>query len=118
MKKVVTIVGTFCVLLVLALSVAATPAEPKDILAEVIKLRNEVLSLRERVEALEKCLKNATIIFRRVQPLRGDSILTETELFHQRGHIPKDWQKRQFNGMTYYIIPIGQDKGDSSHFDK
>jgi len=53
MKKIITIVGIACVLLIVALSIGAATADRKDISAEITALRKEVFLLQERVKALE-----------------------------------------------------------------
>jgi len=115
MKKIITIVGTACVLLIVAFSIGAAPAEPEDISAEIAALRKEVLSLQERVKALEKRLDSATIIVPRSQPWKGDLRLFDA--LRQYAPVPKGWQKRQFNGITYYVIPIDQNSDCSSNND-
>ncbi|MFB0524090.1 MAG: hypothetical protein ACETVZ_01010 [Phycisphaerae bacterium] len=104
MKKIITIVGTICFLLILAFSIGAAPVDPKDISAEISALRKEVLSLQERVKALEKRLDSAAIFVPGSQPWRGGFRLLDA--LRQYTPVPKGWQKRQFNGITYYVIPI------------
>jgi len=53
MKKIITIVGTACVLVIVAFYIGTATADRKDISAEITELRKEVLSLQERVKALE-----------------------------------------------------------------
>jgi len=115
MKKSITIVGIACVLLIVALSIGAAPADPKDISAEIAELRKEVLSLQERVKALEKRLDNAAIIVPKSWPWKGDLRLFDAP--RQYAPVPKGWQKRQFNGITYYVIPIDQNSDCPSNND-
>lgn len=106
MKKIVAIVGIFCVLLIVVFSSGATPADSEGISAEIAKLKKEVHSLRERVKALEERLEKATIIIPDQQPLIDEFMLKIPEAFRQRRFIPKGWKQREFNGHLYYVIPI------------
>jgi hypothetical protein len=106
MKKIFVTFGISCVLLMIAFSSGATPADSKDISADIAKLKKEVLELRERVKALEEHLEKATIIFPDQQPLIDDFIHKRPELFRQHRFTPKGWKQREFNGHLYYVIPI------------
>lgn len=106
MKKIFTIVGTFCVLLLVAFSIGAAP---EDIPSEITGLKKEVSCLRERVKALEERLANATIIVSEPQPWTDGSNIRQLESLRQRRCIPKGWQKKEFNGHLYYVIPLDQD---------
>ncbi len=108
MKKIVTIFGIFCVLLIMVFSSGAAPADSKDISADIAKLKKEVLELRERIETLEKRLEKATIIIPDQQPLIDDFILKTPESFRQHRFIPKEWKQKEFNGHLYYVIPLDQ----------
>ena len=87
MKKIITIVGTVCVLLIVAFSIGA----------EIAALRKEVLSLQERVKALEKRLDSAAIFVLGSQPWKGSFRLLDA--LRQYTPVPKGWQKRQHPPM-------------------
>jgi hypothetical protein len=105
MRKIIAIVGTFCVLLIVTFSIGATPANSKDISADIAKLKKEVLELRERVKALEERLEKATIIIPDQQPWIDEFILKIPEAFRQHRFIPKGWKQREFNGHFLRVIP-------------
>ncbi len=106
MKKIVTIVGIFLVLLTVVFSTGAAPIDSKDISADITELKKEVLSLRERIKSLEERLVNATIIVPGPKPKIDNSIIKVPEALHRHRCIPKGWQQRQFNGHLYYVIPL------------
>jgi len=114
MKRLALIAGTCCVLLVVAFSAGAGPADFEDGSAEIDELKKEVCSLRERVEALEK----ATIIVSRPQPRTDEFTIRVPEALRRRRHLPKGWQERQFNGITYYVIPLNQNASHPSRLVK
>ena len=118
MKKIGTIFGISCVLLMMVFSSGATPADSKDISADIAKLKKEVLELRERIEALEKRLEKATIIIPEQQPRINDFMLKTPEAFHQHRFIPKGWKPKKFNGHLYYVIPLDQDINLPRYLDK
>lgn len=105
MKTIALITGICCILLFVALSVSAGPASSGAASAEFDELKKEISSLRERVEALEK----RSIIVSRLQPRTHDFIIRLPEALRRRAYLPKGWQEREFNGITYYVIPLSQD---------
>ena len=105
MKTITLIAGTCCILLFVAFSVSAGPAGSGEGSAELDELKRQVSSLRERVEALEK----RTIIVSRLQPRTHEFMIKLPEALRRRTYLPKGWQEREFNGITYYVIPLGQD---------
>lgn len=105
MKTIALIVGTCCILLFVAFSVNADPAGSREGSAEFHELKRQVSSLRERVEALEK----KAIIVSRLQPRTHEFMIKLPEALRRHAYLPKGWQEREFNGIIYYVIPLGQD---------
>jgi hypothetical protein len=118
MKKIGTIFGISCVLLMMVFSSGATPADSKDISADIAKLKKEVLELRERIKTLENRLEKAIIIIPDKQPVIYDLIHKTPESFHQHRFIPKGWKQKEFNGHLYYVIPLDQDANLPRYSDK
>jgi hypothetical protein len=82
--------------------VAATgPADPEG--SPIEQLRKQVAELQRRVEALEKRLAEQ----RPSRPIEPPSLVLP-----RSGRPPQQsrpgWQRREFNGVPYYIIPIEQ----------
>ena len=102
----------------MALSLDAAPADPEDISAQLAELNKQVHSLQERVKALEERLEKATIILPKPQPWLGKPTIKVPVPFFHHECIPKGWQKRKFNGITYYVIPLGQNVSLTSYLEK
>jgi hypothetical protein len=81
-----------------ALGAKDTPS--KSIEVELKSLRSQVASLEERVEKLENQLKVGKVI--------KDYSVTIPQTFPHMPQVPKGWQKREFNGIPYYVIPLQQ----------
>jgi len=109
MKKIVTIVIAGCLLVVLAFCVGAAPAESEDLSGQIKALKNELSSLQERVQALEKRLEKAEVIIPHIWPGQDDDKYVTPLMLCPRTPLPKGWQKRQFNGITYYLVPVDED---------
>jgi hypothetical protein len=118
MKKIVTIFGITCVLLMMVFSSEATPADSKDISTDVTNLKKEVRELKERIKILEERLEKATIIIPDQQPCLPYFMPKTPDSLRQYRCIPKGWQKRWFNGHLYYIIPIDQDVNPPRYLEK
>lgn len=52
-------------------------------------------ALEEKVASLESRLHKITVAI--------------PQTFPELKQLPKGWEKREFNGMSYYIIPVDQD---------
>ena len=86
----------------------AASNEPSVEPSDMEQLRQEVAALRQRIETLEKRLNDAVIVLpkwdgKRTPPLIDPHIWPRIWP-HQ---IPKDWKPFEFNGMPFYVIPIG-----------
>jgi hypothetical protein len=89
--------------LVVFCSAAATgPVDPEG--SEIEQLRKQIAELQRRVEALEKRLAEGQRPSRPVEP-PSLALPRSGRLPRQ---IPPGWQRREFNGVPYYIIPIEQ----------
>lgn len=108
MKRIVSIIGIFSILFIIALSFGAASAYPENKQDEITELKKEVLSLQKRVKELEERLERATIIFPQTKFRMPESIIKIPKEHLQPKYIPKGWQKFYFNGIPYYIIPIDQ----------
>jgi hypothetical protein len=98
------LLGIAGVLSIVALAIAETnePDGPKDMAAQVKGLKNEVDSLQSRLAKLEKQvgeLANLT----KVYPAPGE---------------PRGWKPFQFNGQTYYLVPVKEETATPNSPDK
>lgn len=59
-------------------------------------LQKQVAALEAKVAALEKQIEKLSFSI--------------PKSFPDLKQLPKGWERREFNGMTYYIIPINQDQ--------
>jgi TolA-binding protein len=95
MNKTKWMVGILC-LSVIALSWgAAFPGGQEDLAKQVQDLKKQVRALEDKVASLESRLQQLT--------------LTIPQTFPDLKQLPKGWQKYEFNGMSYYIVPLDQD---------
>jgi hypothetical protein len=88
-------VSTTIFLLALAVLVTLAPARPArqaSEAAQIAELKKQVEALELRVDRLAEELRRVTVRI--------------PEGFPELKQLPKGWQKRWFNGMPYYIIPI------------
>lgn len=91
-------IGIFVVLLVLVLALSEIQAfsSPQDETAkQVEQLKKQVTALEQRVKDLESRLEKLTIMI--------------PQTFPNLTQLPKGWEKREFNGREYYVIPIDKD---------
>jgi hypothetical protein len=98
MKVPIAIVLVGCCLFggIMALA-AEDESTPKP--SELDALRKQVQALEARIEVLEKLL---------AEQRQGPNALTLPPSLHGRP-VPETWSRREFNGMPYYVIPLGQD---------
>jgi outer membrane murein-binding lipoprotein Lpp len=95
MNKTKWMVGILC-LSVIALSWGvAFPGGQEDLAKQVQDLKKQVAALEEKVASLESRLQKITVAI--------------PQTFPELKQLPKGWEKREFNGMSYYIIPLDQD---------
>ena len=88
-------VGILCLSAMAMSWSAAFPASQEDLAKQVQDLKKQVAALEQKVTSLESRLQQLT--------------LTIPQTFPELKQLPKGWQKYEFNGMTYYIVPVDQD---------
>jgi Tfp pilus assembly protein PilO len=95
MRRLLLLIG-LAVLIPLALLALGAKTEPgENIEAELKSLKSQVASLEKRIKTLET-------------QLLADKALKDLPLIIPQPHVPKGWQKRYFNGIPYYVIPLQQ----------
>lgn len=95
MNKTKWMVAIFCLSAIGMSWGAAFPGGQEDLAKQVQDLKKQVAALEEKVASLESRLQKITLAIPRTFP--------------ELKQLPKGWEKREFNGMSYYIIPIDQD---------
>lgn len=80
------------------LALGAKGDSPDSVEAELRALRAEVAALQKRLEKLEKQIQLGRMP-------RGYSRSIPPMFFKEPG-LPKGWQKKEFNGVPYYVIPL------------
>lgn len=95
MKTKKWMVGILCLVAIALSWGAAFPGRQDDLAKQVEELKKQVAALEQKVASLESRLQKLT--------------LTIPQAFPELKQLPKGWEKREFNGMSYYIIPIDQD---------
>jgi outer membrane murein-binding lipoprotein Lpp len=95
MNKTKWMVGIFCLSAMAMSWGAAFPASQEDLAKQVQDLKKQVATLEEKVASLESRLQKITLAI--------------PQTFPELKQLPKGWEKREFNGMSYYIIPLDQD---------
>ncbi len=85
---------------------STAPAPPPSEQSQIEQLKEEVASLRGRVESLEKQLKDRSLVV----PRGGRESPMIIRPPGRPGPVPKDWRPFEFNGMTYYIVPVDTPK--------
>ena len=100
MQKLLSVVG----LCFLAMVFAGGPdegkgnspeKEPSDLKTAFADLSKKVAELEKRIEKLEASQRIAVI---------GSTMVPD------RQRIPESWRQREFNGMSYYIVPLDEGK--------
>ena len=95
MKRFLLLI-TLAILMPLTLfTLGATAESDESLQAELISLRSKVESLEQRVATLET--QQADRMLKDFQPA-----------LPQMPQTLRGWQRRQFNGMSYYVIPLQQ----------
>jgi hypothetical protein len=74
------------------LALSGAPDGQADLSKQVLELTDKVARLEARVQALEESLRKITVRI--------------PQQFPELKELPKGWEKRYFNGIPYYIIPI------------
>lgn len=76
---------------------STTPPTREQLEARVETLQTRVRELERRNSALEAEAQQlrTRLLVERPQPIIPDA-----------GRVPENWQRRQFNGITYYLVPL------------
>ncbi len=92
MKRIMLLLGTVGVLSIVALAIAKAnePDGPRDLAAQVKRLKNEVDLVQSRLAKLEKQV----------------SELANLMKAYPSAAVPEGWKPFQFNGLTYYLVPV------------
>jgi hypothetical protein len=97
-----------------ALCICGAAGGPAPQSSELEQIKQELASLRQRVESLEQRLKDQRIIIPRNDG-KGPII---TEPWLRPRQVPKGWKRFEFNGMDFYVIPIGETSRPTKKPDK
>jgi hypothetical protein len=101
-RRCVFLAGVFavatCVILVAVVSSTAQDKSPRSLMEQVQMLQNRVVQLEARVAALDKRPSGMVLPLTSMAP--GPRIEP----------VPKGWQPADFNGLRYYIAPLGDQK--------
>lgn len=83
----------------------AASSEPSQASSEIEQLKKEIAALCQRVESLEKRLKEGLI-----PPTTRDGNARPGIIAPYPGvrQVPPDWKRFEFNGTPYYVIPIDE----------
>jgi septal ring factor EnvC (AmiA/AmiB activator) len=95
MKKSKWMIGIFALLLVAMSGIQAFPFRQAEPTKQIEELKKQMTALEQKVATLES----------RLEKLR----LAIPQTFPDLKQLPKGWEKREFNGMKYYIVPIEQE---------
>ena len=113
MKTSKSIAAVVVLLIIMFLVMGATDLNhcPDDSIAQ---LKARIISLEQRVEDLEKKLqtsatKRSPAMTRPSRPSRERSSATRRPSSPSPGQsLPRGWRRKEFNGIPYYIVPLGQ----------
>lgn len=108
MGKIALFIGICSVLTVAGLKVKAETGELSDAPDEITRLKEQISSLDERIELIEKRLDDGTIVnLKGIQP----DVLTfrVPGIIPRRQRLPEGSVRREFNGIPFYTVPINQD---------
>ena len=82
-----------------------------DLAAENVKLRKENKELRADNDALKGKLQESEQLLRRWRANRGTMVVPPQAPQGQPDNtVPKNWQPFEFNGATYYVVPLKADQ--------
>ncbi|UCG55952.1 MAG: hypothetical protein JSU70_13895 [Phycisphaerales bacterium] len=109
MRTAVLVVGVGCVVAAGGLATGDAPDNLAEMQEEMAELKKHISSLEGRVESLEKQLKKGSIVIVDTPGRPDDESLRAPRQFRWPEYRPKGWQRRQFNGIPYYVIPLCRD---------
>ena len=99
MKRRKSLLGFLSFLLVTAVIIPAVPVSQESADKKIENLQTQLASLELRVAGLEKHIERLTLAI--------------PQKFPDIQQLPKGWQRHEFNGMTYFIIPVDKDSNNS-----
>ena len=99
MKKRILISLALCVALVALFAYVNVSAASKGT-SDVDELKAQVTALEKRVSVLEEKMQR--------QPATSSVLVPQT--FPESRELPKGWQKKKINGITYYLVPIRENQ--------
>ena len=73
---------------------------------------DSIAQLRERVRALERRVENLEKQLSGKLPTRRP-VMRRSSRPSRDGGVPEGWRRREFNGVPYYVIPVGEKEGRS-----
>ena len=81
--------------------------EMKDLLDENVKLRKQNKELRADNDAMKRQLQDYEQMLKHVRSNRGTLVIPPQQAPQQgTGQVPQSWRPFEFNGATYYVIPL------------
>lgn len=95
MRRFLLLIGLTILMPLTLLALGATEDSNDNVKAELKSLKSQVASLEKRVNMLENQMADRTLKY--LQPT-----------IPQTPQVPKEWRKKQFNGIPYYVIPLKQ----------
>ena len=95
MRRFLLLIGLTILMPLTLLALGAKTDSNDNVKAELKSLKSQVASLEKRVITLETQLADRTLNY--LQPT-----------IPQMPQAPKEWRKKQFNGIPYYVIPLQQ----------
>lgn len=99
----VAAVGILC-------AVAAAPA-PVPGSSEIEQLKNEIATLRQRIEVLEERAKEDLIPAATGSGQAKPGVINPYQAVRQ---VPQHWKRGECNGVPYYICPLGATRQSTS----
>ncbi|MHC4586389.1 MAG: hypothetical protein ACYS3N_17805 [Planctomycetota bacterium] len=66
----------------------------------IAQLKARISSLEQRVEGLEKKLQTSAT--------KRSSVTTRPSRPSREQTLPRGWRRKEFNGVPYYLVPLGQ----------
>lgn len=81
----------------------------KELTDENLKLRREVQDLRDQRDFLNRKLDECRALLQKREENRGTVVIPPEALRNLKPHgngVPESWKPFEFNGATYYVIPL------------
>jgi hypothetical protein len=90
----------------ISISLFAAETEQRTEKDEITQLKEKIAALEERVAELEEKLeeKQPNIILKQKNTPKLPNLLPPSH------DVPPNWEQKEFNGMSYYIVPIKEQR--------